>query len=77
MTLNTDPAHYGIKQGKPGRAYIRTRDQHRGVGIIIGTNTDGEATLTLYINHGPESVKAKVRLSEFHTALETAIRTAP
>ena len=76
--MNTANAHlYGARNGKPGRAYIRTRDRARGVGLIIGTNQEGEATLTLYVNNGPESAKAKLRLWEFKDALDTAIRTAP
>jgi hypothetical protein len=70
-------AQYGFKAVKPGRASVRTRDRARAVGIIVGRNAEGEQTVTLYINHGKESVKAKLLLWEFYDAINTAIRTAP
>ena len=76
--MNTANAHlYGTRNGKPGRATIRSREHGKTAGLIVGTNRDGEPTLTVWVNHGPESMKVKVRLWEFRDALDTAIRTAP
>ena len=74
--MNTANAHYGIKQSKPGRACVRSRDRSHAVGLIVGRNRDGERTITLYVNHGPQSMKAKLLLWELQDALNTAIRTS-
>ena len=74
--MNTQNARYGFKASKPGRACVRSRDRSHAVGLIVGRNRDGERTITLYINHGPQSMKAKLLLWELQDALNTAIRTS-
>ena len=74
--MNTANAHYGVKQTKPGRACVRSRDRSHAVGLIVGRNRDGESVVTVYINHGRESMKAKLLLWELQDALNTAIRTS-
>ena len=74
--MNIANAHYGIKAAKPGRACVRSRDRSHAVGLIVGRNRDGESVVTVYINHGPQSMKAKLLLWELQDALNTAIRTS-
>ena len=74
--MNTAPARYGFKAVKPGRACVRSRDRSHAVGLIVGRNRDGERTVTLFVNHGPQSMKAKLLLWELQDALNTAIRTS-
>ena len=74
--MNTSSVNYGFKASKPGRACVRSRDRSHAVGLIVGRNRDGERTVTLYVNHGPQSMKAKLLLWELQDALNTAIRTS-
>jgi hypothetical protein len=74
--MTSQPARYGVKASKPGRACVRSRERSHAVGLIVGRNRDGESVVTVYINHGRESMKAKLLLWELQDALNTAIRTA-
>jgi hypothetical protein len=73
--LKEDWGKYGF-EAHQGRAVVRTRTG-QNLRLHVGTNHEGEPTLTVYIDHGRTHVKAKVLLDDFTQALNTAIRTAP
>ena len=73
--LHTEWTAYG-HETRNGRAHIRTRSGASGIRLHLGTNSDGARTVTVYIDNGKTHAKAKVLLTDFQDALNTAIRTS-